>query len=679
MPPKTPGSGAEPPFTHRFCRRATIKDKWGTSAVAFTPDGRNVVTAKGIARSLDVWGVETGERRRLFEGHRTYVTCLAVSPDGGFVLSGGADGTIRLWRMDTGECVWLVAAHRGGVNALEISADGNHLLSGGEDGLVRLWRLVWDYRFPERTDWDGGAQPYLESFLVLHSSGGKKDSSRVGEAAWNEDDFKQLLRELGYRGYGWLNPEGVRRKLEEMAANWQGPPPLYGGSATSADLRAQVTLRSLQTPEKPGVGDTMVTPPKERGAQKKGSLQPEGKILRSNRVGARDTRKPFEEEQSEQDARQLHGDRAGKAKCWFCGKSNLANARVCEHCGVPLEDERIAPGAKERIRTQRRLRRKRLMAGFVSSAVAIGGGIAISMLFRWTWLIGMPLATYGLVIVVLTTLATMTVLDFVTCPKCGKRAWLWRHRTIRCVFCGAMDAPADWVWPDNIRSKLASITRQKRSVPNMPRQHTSAAEQTVEVSRPTRPTPHTVNAAVGRNNPCPCGSGKKYKECHGRQQPAKPPAGQETPMAGTDPRDSDDRPGSSEADTLLKPSKGQRPPPELGQAVVKTTQPSEKTTKTPPENTCPGCGKTLDSGVRLCPYCGMSLSEPRETPLGTRPPATREMVCSDCGSRNPPGNAFCNECGNPLVGGGEVKCDHCGKGTPGTARFCVHCGEAMRR
>ncbi|MBQ2529056.1 MAG: SEC-C domain-containing protein, partial [Treponema sp.] len=25
-----------------------------------------------------------------------------------------------------------------------------------------------------------------------------------------------------------------------------------------------------------------------------------------------------------------------------------------------------------------------------------------------------------------------------------------------------------------------------------------------------------VGAKVGRNDPCPCGSGKKYKQCHGR-------------------------------------------------------------------------------------------------------------------------------------------------------------------
>ena len=29
--------------------------------------------------------------------------------------------------------------------------------------------------------------------------------------------------------------------------------------------------------------------------------------------------------------------------------------------------------------------------------------------------------------------------------------------------------------------------------------------------------PHLVGAKVGRNDPCPCGSGKKYKKCHGAE------------------------------------------------------------------------------------------------------------------------------------------------------------------
>ncbi|MBO7625758.1 MAG: SEC-C domain-containing protein [Bacteroidales bacterium] len=37
------------------------------------------------------------------------------------------------------------------------------------------------------------------------------------------------------------------------------------------------------------------------------------------------------------------------------------------------------------------------------------------------------------------------------------------------------------------------------------------APQQREVTQPIR-----VEKKVGRNDPCPCGSGKKYKHCHGR-------------------------------------------------------------------------------------------------------------------------------------------------------------------
>lgn len=37
---------------------------------------------------------------------------------------------------------------------------------------------------------------------------------------------QQFLYWLRYAGYGWLRPEGVRRELERLAAQWQGPPPM---------------------------------------------------------------------------------------------------------------------------------------------------------------------------------------------------------------------------------------------------------------------------------------------------------------------------------------------------------------------------------------------------------------------------------------------------------------------
>ncbi len=52
--------------------------------------------------------------------------------------------------------------------------------------------------------------------------------TRRGEPTWDEADFQRLLDPLGCAGLGWLRPEGVKRELQKMAADWQGPPALPG-------------------------------------------------------------------------------------------------------------------------------------------------------------------------------------------------------------------------------------------------------------------------------------------------------------------------------------------------------------------------------------------------------------------------------------------------------------------
>jgi len=48
---------------------------------------------------------------------------------------------------------------------------------------------------------------------------------------------------------------------------------------------------------------------------------------------------------------------------------------------------------------------------------------------------------------------------------------------------------------------------------NIPQQ--SSMEQAARKSRGEKQKPIVVEEKIGRNDPCPCGSGKKYKKCHG--------------------------------------------------------------------------------------------------------------------------------------------------------------------
>ncbi|MFF7190988.1 protein kinase [Streptomyces sp. NPDC008222] len=52
-----------------------------------------------------VWDVTSGRRLRALDGHEAGVTCLAMTPDGRFVLTGSVAGSIRVWELD-----WELAA-----------------------------------------------------------------------------------------------------------------------------------------------------------------------------------------------------------------------------------------------------------------------------------------------------------------------------------------------------------------------------------------------------------------------------------------------------------------------------------------------------------------------------------------------------------------------------------------
>ena len=45
---------------------------------------------------------------------------------------------------------------------------------------------------------------------------------------------------------------------------------------------------------------------------------------------------------------------------------------------------------------------------------------------------------------------------------------------------------------------------------------TGEVETVVDASTLRQAQPLAQGVRVGRNDPCPCGSGKKYKQCHGK-------------------------------------------------------------------------------------------------------------------------------------------------------------------
>lgn len=209
------------------------------NTVAISPDGQTGWSGSVGSNNLTLWDLATGKQRRSFTGHSGQVVLsVAIFPDGRWGVSAGSDGTLQVWDLATGICLKVLEGHNAKIESLDISPNGWWGLSGGHD--IRLWEFDWEYEFPNPSDWDEGARPYLQNFLTLHTPYAgtlpqDRDPTeeeitlaltRRGKPTWIEEDFEQLLYTLGCAGYGWLRPEGVRRELEKMVREWNGLPPL---------------------------------------------------------------------------------------------------------------------------------------------------------------------------------------------------------------------------------------------------------------------------------------------------------------------------------------------------------------------------------------------------------------------------------------------------------------------
>lgn len=71
-------------------------------------------------------------------GHKRPLQTVAVTPDGGRLVSGADDGTVRVSDMERGVELRTLSGHADMVWSVALTTDGQRVVSCGSDGTVRV-------------------------------------------------------------------------------------------------------------------------------------------------------------------------------------------------------------------------------------------------------------------------------------------------------------------------------------------------------------------------------------------------------------------------------------------------------------------------------------------------------------------------------------------------------------
>ncbi|XP_033644515.1 NACHT domain- and WD repeat-containing protein 1-like [Asterias rubens] len=106
--------------------------------VVITQDSTRIVSA--AQNELKVYSIITGNKVHTFQGHTEYISCICISKEDKYAVSGADDHTVKVWSLVDNHMICDITSHDGSITHVDITSD-KVIVSTSVDGKVVLTKL----------------------------------------------------------------------------------------------------------------------------------------------------------------------------------------------------------------------------------------------------------------------------------------------------------------------------------------------------------------------------------------------------------------------------------------------------------------------------------------------------------------------------------------------------------
>eukprot|EP01107_Rhizomastix_libera_P013070 TRINITY_DN3471_c0_g1_i1.p1 TRINITY_DN3471_c0_g1~~TRINITY_DN3471_c0_g1_i1.p1 ORF type:complete len:877 (+),score=205.99 TRINITY_DN3471_c0_g1_i1:27-2657(+) len=112
------------------------------NTVSISPDGEWLAFGSAKLGQLLVWEWQTETFIMKQQGRLHEMSCVAYSPNGQLIATGGEDGKVKVWNASSGLCFVTFSDHTAPISSLVFSPNGLSVISASYDGTVRAYDLI---------------------------------------------------------------------------------------------------------------------------------------------------------------------------------------------------------------------------------------------------------------------------------------------------------------------------------------------------------------------------------------------------------------------------------------------------------------------------------------------------------------------------------------------------------